>query len=561
MRLNVARALAECLGRLGVRRVYGLIGTSILDFIDALYDYSDSIRFITTRHEQVAVSMADAEGRLTGAPGVAVVHVGGGFLNSLISLGMAYKDSSPMVLISGAVRNRVAGLDAMYEVDQLAMAKPVSKAQYRVDEPSRLIDVVSKAFSTALSPPMGPVYIEVREDVWSLTHEYDLSGCRVSPTYPPEPSEDDIRRTIEYLESAEKPLILVGGGVNNPVSSRLLLKLVEYIGAPVASTGNGRGAFPETHRYSIGRVGFGGGSTYADKAFEEADLVLTLGCGLSEITTYSFNIIPKGEIILVTLEEKTEERPIPYSEWFKADANKFLAMLVDALEDRGFKREYVDWWREIEGWKTGWDALVNDCVERMYDGYVSPGRFFKLLSERIDPVKTIVTAGQGMHILYTYSMLKIGRPRGFLAATNLGAMGFAFPAALAAKLCQPDNDVFAVVGDGEFMMTVQDLETMVRENIPVKIIVVNDNSYRVLYYRQRLQKGGRIIGTLLSNPDFKSLAESFGVEARVLDSNDEVADAVDELVGAEGPYLLELRTHPDDIPPLNLDASLRMTSL
>ena len=561
MRLTAAKALAESLSKLGVRRVYGLIGTSILDFIDTLYDYRDSIRFITTRHEQVAVSMADAEGRLTGMPGVAVVHVGGGFLNSLTSLGIAYKDSSPLVLISGAVRNRVAGLDAMYEVDQLAMAKPITKAQYRVDEPSKMVDAVADAFKVALSPPMGPVYIEVREDVWGLSHDYSLDGLDASPVYPPEPSDEEIARVIEYIEASERPLILVGGGVNNPRSSRLLLRLVELIGAPVASTGNGRGAFPETHRYSIGRVGFGGGSTYADKALEESDLVITLGCGLSEITTYSFNIMPRGEIILVTLEEKTELRPVPYSEWFKVDANIFLEKLVKVLEERGFRREYTGWWREIEAWRSGWEAIVRDCVDRVYDGYVSPGRFFKKLGEMIEPTKTIITAGQGMHILYTYALIKVGRPRGFLAATNMGSMAFAFPAALAAKLCQPDNQVIAVLGDGEFMMTVQDLETAVRENIPVKIVVVNDNSYRVLYYRQKLQKGGRLIGTLLSNPDFKLLADAFGVPGRVVSDNGDIDGAIEEMIESDSPYLLELRIHPDDIPPLNLDASLRMTTL
>ncbi len=561
MNMSVAKAMAECLKNMGVTRVYGLIGTSILDLTDALYDYRDSIRFITTRHEQVAVSMADAEGRLTGKPGVALVHVGGGFLNSLIGVGMAYKDSSPMILISGAVRNRMAGLDSMYEIDQMSMIKPVTKAQFRIDEPSNVVEAVSEAYSIAASPPKGPVYIEVREDVWNHTYEYSLEKCRVNIRHPPKPRDEDVETTLEYLIRSEKPLILAGGGINNYESSMRLQRLVEYVKTPVATTGSGRGVFPEDHPLSIGRIGFGGGSIYSDKAFEESDLVIALGGGLSDITTYSYNILPKGDIIIVNLDEKTGEKPIPYSEWFYTDANLFLKKLLDKIDEKGLSREYPGWWDEISRWRRGWEALIQDTVDRVYEGYASPGRFFKRLSEKLDMEETIVTAGQGMHILYTYSLLKICRPRGFLAATNLGAMGFAFPAALTAKICYPNHEAIAVVGDGEFMMTIQDLETALREEIPVKVVIVNDNSYRVLYFRQRLQKGGRLIGTLLTNPDFKALAESFGAIGRVVHNNGDIDRAIDEMLESDSPYILDLRIHPDDIPPLNLDASLKMTSL
>ncbi len=561
MRLDLAHVLAESLERLGVERIYGLIGTSILDFVDALYDYRDVIRFITTRHEQVAVSMADAEARLRTFPGVAVVHVGGGFLNSLIGLGIAYKDSSPLVLISGGVRSRLVGLDSMYEIDQLSMVEPITKARFRVDDVYKVPDVVREAFRTALSPPPGPVFIEVPEDMWMAKGEFNLDGYGLGGIDVPAPEEEAVDEVIEYIKRSERPVILVGGGVNNQVGSRLLLELVNYIGAPVVSTGNGRGAFPEVHPFSLGRVGFGGGSTYADRALEEADLVLAFGCALSDITTYSYTLNPRGDVVIVGLNRLAEVRPSPYSLFVYGDANIFLDMLVRRLSSEGLRRDYSGWWGEIRGWRRAWEALLDDVVRREYTGFVSPGRFFKRLGESIDPSKTIITAGQGMHILYTYAFMRVGRPRGFLAATDLGAMGFAYPAALSAKLVEPDNEVICVVGDGEFMMTVQDLETAVREGINVKIIVVNDNSYRVLYYRQRIQKGGRLLGTLLGNPDFVKLAESFGVMGMRLDNNSGIDDAIMELLSFDGPYLLELWINPDDAPPLNLEASLRMTSL
>ncbi len=561
MNLSVGEAAVKCLRDFNVKRIYGLIGTSILDFIDVLYDYKNDIRFITTRHEQVAVNMADAEGRLTNKPGVAIVHVGGGFLNSLVSVAMAYKDSSPMILISGAVRNRVAGLNSMYEVDQINIIKPITKAQFRVSQPEDILNALVNAYNIASSPPYGPTYIEVTEDIWTYTYDYDLEKCRSNPASPPMPTDENVRIVTDYIKRSEKPVILVGGGINNIHSSKMLLKLTEYLKMPIVSTGGGRGVFPEDNPLSLGRIGFGGGSLYSDRAFEESDLVIALGCGLSDISTYSYNILPKGGIILVNLDEKTDEKPVPYSEWFYVDANLFLEKLVNMIMNIELRKDYVSWWSEINKWRKGWNAILNDALNRVYEGFVNPSRFFKRLDEKLNMEKTIVTAGQGMHILYTYSFMRIRSPKTYLVATNLGAMGFAFPAALGAKLVNPEYNVISIVGDGEFMMTIQDIETAVREKIPVKVIIVNDNSYRVLYYRQKLQKGGRLIGTLLTNPDFKKLAESFGAEAETLNDNSKIDDAIDNMLESDKPYILELQIHPDDVPPLNLDASLKMTSL
>jgi len=559
--MDVAHATVECFKRLGISRIYGLIGTSILDFVDALYDYRDDIRFITTRHEQVAVSMADAEGRLTSKPGVAVVHVGGGFLNSLISVGIAYRDKSPVVILSGGVRRRLRGLESMYEIDQESIIRPIVKKAYVVDEPSKIVDIVSSAYNIAISPPYGPVYIEVPEDIWLNTSEYDFNICKEAIKSPPKPKDEYIDKVIEYLKDSERPLILAGGGINNMSSSSLLVRLLDSLKIPIVTTGSGRGVITEDHPLSLGRVGFGGGSTYADKALEKCDLLLALGCSLTDITTYSYNIIPKGDIILVNLDEKTDERPIPYSEWFYTDANVFLRKLVDKISSLGVKREYSGWIDEINSWRRGWERILDDTLSREFKGYVNPARFFKYLDNKLRDIEVIISAGQGMHILYAYSFLKARSYRSFLAATDLGAMGFAFPAALAAKTVYPNKEVIAIVGDGEFMMTLQDLETMVRENIPVKIVIVNDNSYRVLYYRQKLQKMGRIYGTLLTNPDFMRLAESFNIESLSLEDNSKIPDAVNKMLNTDKPFIVELKINPVDIPPLNLEASLKMTSL
>ncbi len=548
--MSVAQVVVSCLEQLGVKRIYGLIGTSILDFVDAVRD--SKIRYISTRHEQVAASMADAEGRLTGKPGVAVVHAGPGFLNSLISVANAYKDSSPVLLISGAVKRRLAGLDSWLEVPQREIVRPIVKATFRIDKPLDAAKIIAEAYSIAASPPQGPVFVEVPEDVWSMSSE--PAPCRPVVRPPPVASDEDLRRVAELLSRARRPVLLAGGGVNNEEGAKLLLQLAERWQAPVAVTGNGRGSFPEDHPLFLGRAGFGGGSPVADQALLRADLVLAVGAGLSDVTTYGYNYVPRGDIVAVDLDPLADRRPVPYTLHLYADAVDFLRRLaslgVDVNVDGG-------WRREIDELRRSWSALLEEALSRRYQGFVNPSKFFHQLDKAL-PKEIVMVGGQGMHIVYTFDFVRIKAVRGYLAAFNLGAMGFAFPAALGAKLAAPERDVYAVVGDGEFMMTVQDLETAVRERIPVKVIVVNDNSYRVLYARQKAQKMGRVFGTLHANPDFVKLAEAFGVEAMSVSSDDEIPSAVKYITEpSEKPKLLEIKIHPDDLPPMNIEATLK----
>jgi acetolactate synthase-1/2/3 large subunit len=546
--MNVAEVVVTCLKQLGVKRVYGLIGTSILDFVDALKD--SGIRYVSTRHEQVAVSMADAEGRMTGAPGVAAVHAGPGFLNSLISVANAYKDTSPLLLISGAVKRRLAGLDSWLEVPQRDIIRPIVKAVYRIDKPLEAARVIAEAYSIAASQPQGPVFVEVPEDVWSMPSEF--SGCEAKITPPPTVPPDGVKQVVELLQRSRRLVILAGGGVNNAEGAALLLKVAERWRIPVAVTGNGRGAFPEDHPLFLGRAGFGGGNPVADQALLRADLVLAVGAGLSDTTTYGYNYVPRGDVVVVNLDPMAEKKPVPYTLRFYADAVDFLRKLAS------FDFQYSpaeEWFKELEEVRVGWNSLLQEALSRRYEGFVNPSKFFRQLDEAL-PRGFVMVGGQGMHIVYTFSFVRVRSTRGYLAAFNLGAMGFAFPAALGAKLAAPERDVYAVVGDGEFMMTVQDLETAVREKIPVKIIVINDNSYRVLYARQKAQKMGRVFGTLHTNPDFVKLAEAFGVEAMSISRDEDIPKAV-EFVTEPGLKLLELRISPDDFPPMNIEAALR----
>lgn len=547
--MKVSELLVRSLESYGVKRAYGLVGTSILELMDALY--GSSIKYVSTRHEQVAVSMADAEGRLTGRPGVSFVHGGPGFLNSIVSVTNAWKDCSPMLLVAGAVKRRMVGMDSWLEVPESAMVSSVVKKAWRVEKGSDAGRTFAEAYSLAASPPFGPVFVEVPEDVWGQEAGRDV----VSPSVKLARlgSEEEVGEVAGALGRAKRPLIVVGGGVNTPEGAKALGELLSRVQVPVVSSGNGRGAISEDNPMVLGRIGFGGGNGVADGTLVRADVVVCLGCGLSDVSTYGFNLTPRGEVFVVDLDPLWDRKPVPCAMHADCDATDFAHRLGQVANEC---RLQEDWRAYIDGERRAWSALLAKAESRSKQGFVNPARFLRSLDSKM-PSDVIVTVGQGLHVLYAYAFVKVRSSRSFLAATNMGSMGFVFPAALGAKMVFPEREVMGVMGDGEFLMTMQDLETAVREKIGAKIVVLNDNSYRVLLMRQKIQKMGRIFGTTHTNPDMVKIAEAFGAEGLMVDSDDRVEEAVKFVTRkSEVPLLLELRVDPEDLPPLNIQGSL-----
>jgi len=547
--MKVSELLVRTLESYGVTRAYGLVGTSILELMDALR--GSKIRYVSTRHEQVAVSMADAEGRLTGRPGVSFVHGGPGFLNALISVTNAWKDGSPMMLVAGGVKRRTVGLDSWLEVPQVAMITSIVKKAWRVERGLDSGKAFAEALTLAASPPFGPVFVEVPEDTWSQEAGREVVNLPIRPARLA--TEDEVSRIAVALERAKRPLIVVGGGINTPEGAEALKILLSRVEVPVVNTGNGRGTISEDSPLALGRIGFGGGNGVADGALVHADVVVCMGCGLSDISTYGFNLTPKGEVFAVNLDPIWDRKPIPYAMHADCDATDFAKRLGPVVKEYGLQRE----WREyIDNERKSWRAILTRAESFSKPGFVNAARFLLALDRQL-PADVILTTGQGVHMLYAYAFIRVKSSRSFLAATNMSSMGFTFPAALAAKMVFPEREVVAVVGDGEFLMTMQDLETAVREKVGAKIIIVNDNSYRVLLMRQKIQKMGRIFGTTHSNPNFARVADAFGTEGLVVDSNDRVQEGVKFLTKkSDLPLLLELKVDPEDLPPLNIQGSL-----
>lgn len=548
-------ALAHCLETMGAKRIYGVIGTSIVGLIDGLYERRAQMRYISCRHEQVAASMADAEGRLTRRPGVVVLHSGPGALNAMIGLANAAKDCSPVIAISGTIKRKLTGCDGMLELDHVRVFRPLCKETVRVETVREIPRAFSLVFHAAMAGPGGPVLLEIPEDLWEDRDEVNLEELDLNLPAPSAPAEGDVTDVVERLLRAKKPVILAGAGVAYRGAHEALRLFAERLQIPVCTTGNGRGVLSETHPLSLGRAGYGGGTPVADEALRQADLILGVGCTLSDMTSYEYTWPIVADVVVVNLDRDNDQKKIPLEAVY-ADAAEFLSKALSELEDRRISAR-TSWQDQLAAKRSEWRNLL-DTSAAADRRPLSPAYVCRRLDGLL-PHDTIVTVGAGMHLLYPMAFMPCRGPLQFLSAVNFGAMGFGFPAALAAKLVYPQRTVLAVQGDGDFLMTVQDLETAVREKIAVKLLVINDNSYRVLAFRQRVQFNGHVYGSEHTNPDLMKLAESFGVPAWRLCDGDDVEPALTAFIEARTPALLEVVTDPQDIPPTNLEAAMRMS--
>lgn len=553
--MSGAKALALGLELMGTKRLYGIIGTSILGFFEGLYERRNTLHYISCRHEQVAATMADVEGRLTGRPGVAVVHSGPGALNALISVGNAYKDCSPMILITGAVKARLKGTDGMLETDHLRIFSPFVKGATRVPAVSEIPRILSEAYRASLSGAWGPAVIEVPENIWKDRAEVDEGQFCFDLPPPAEPDISDLEAILNALSKSSRPLILAGCGVAYARAGQKLREFVEKLQVPVATTGNGRGILPEDHPLSLGRIGFGGGNLVSDKAYQKSDCILGIGCGISDMITYEFTQETDANIYLINLDPEAEKRKVSIEKNILCDAGRALTLLNELVEKRKIG-PLKSWISSLNPEKDQWQLMLRGASEAPKSP-LSPS----YVLSRLDPLlpgDTIVCGGAGMHVIYAHCYLPARGPQQFLAAVNFGAMGFGLPAAMSAKLCFPGRTVIAVLGDGDFLMTLQDLETIVREKIGIKIVIINDNSYRVLEMKQKFQYQGHVHGTRHQNPDFMEIAKAFGLKGIRLQTPEDVEPGLHEMMKTEGPVLMEIVTDPEDLVPTNLEAVLKM---
>jgi thiamine pyrophosphate-dependent acetolactate synthase large subunit-like protein len=546
--MSAGRAVVELLKAEGVRHVFGIVGSTFLDVLDVLHD-DKSVEYVNVRHEQGGAFMADGLARVTGGPAACLVTSGPGATNLVTGIAGAYVAHSPVVAIAGGSPLGLAGRDAFQELDLVALFRPVTKLSIQVTRPDRIPDVLRLAFRTAMTGRKGPVFVDIPRDVLNdqVVPVDALAPEAYRPTHPAPPHPEAVRAAARLIARAERPLLLVGGGVTWAGAADLVIRLAARHGLPMITAYGRNDAVPNDDPLYVGPLGRAG-SPEAAEACRRADLLLVVGSRLGQFTSFYDQryVQPGTAIVQVDVDGRDIGRVYPVAVGIQADARETLAALLDALAQDRAGPASAAWQREAHALRAQRQARLLD--EAALDAVpIKPQRVYAELRRALPP-DTIVTLDAGAAPAYGYDRLHFARPRTFLTPLDLGGLGFAFPAALGAKLGRPAAPVLAIHGDGGFLMNAQELETAVRHGIAAVALVLNNNSWGSEKAYQRQFYNARYVGTDLGNPRYDRYAELFGARGYYVERPALIGDVVREALGTGQPAVVEIPVDPDELP-------------
>ena len=538
--------LMQALRRQGVDRVYCVPGESYLPVLDALHDMSD-IAVVSARHEGAAANMAEADGKLTGRPGICFVTRGPGATHASIGVHTAFQDSTPMILFIGQVARDARDREGFQEVDFRAMFGPLAKWVAEIDDAARIPEYIARAYHVAMSGRAGPVVLSLPEDM--------LSDSVAAPTYAPlisaagaAPRAADLIMLAAMLAAAARPLLLVGGSGWTRESCRTLFEFAGRNGLPCVSSFRRQDLIDNRHETYCGHLGLGADANLTAR-LKSADLLVVIGSRLGENTTGGYTLLtpPVPQQTLVHIHPDPDELGRVYQPAVSiacglADFSNGLSMI-----DVAGKETRAAWLREAREAYVRFSTAPSLDVTAQSKNYVDLAAVVGWLSEHLRE-DAIVANGAGNYTVWVHRYYRYRRPRTELAPTS-GAMGYGFPAAIAAKLRHPDREVVAFAGDGCFLMYPQELATAVQHRANVVTIVVNNGVYGTIRMHQERRYPGRMVATELVNPDFVALARSFGAFGERVETTSAFPGAYRRAVEAGRPAVLELRVDPDQLSP------------
>ncbi|MCG7491666.1 acetolactate synthase 3 large subunit [Vibrio sp. Of14-4] len=522
--LSGAEMVVQSLIEEGVEQIFGYPGGSVLDIYDALHAKTDQIKHVLVRHEQAATHMADGYTRATGKPGVVLVCSGPGATNTVTGIATAYMDSIPMIVISGNVPNNLIGNDAFQECDIVGVSRPIVKHSFLVKEAKDIPETMKKAFYIATTGRPGPVVIDLPKDVMNplnkLPYEYpaNLSMRSYKPTTTGHKGQ--IKKGLKALLAAKKPVLYVGGGAVISQADEYLLQLSEKLNLPVVSTLMGLGAFPGTHKNSLGMLGMHG-LYEANMAMHNADLIFGVGVRFDDRTTNNLEkYCPNAKVMHIDIDPSSISKNVQADLPIVGSAEKVLASMLSLLEEQGAVNDHQamqSWWDDIQTWRD------RNCLS--YD----------TSSERIKPQQVIetlykltngdayVASDVGQHQMFAALYYPFNKSRRWINSGGLGTMGFGFPAGLGVKFAKPEEEVVVVTGDGSIQMNIQELSTAMQYDIPVKIINLNNRFLGMVKQWQDIVYQGRHSNSYMSSvPDFVAIAKAYGHEGIRIETPDQL---------------------------------------
>lgn len=557
-KIKGAEALLLSLIAEGTDTVFGYPGGQVIPIYDHLYHFTDRINHILTRHEQGAVHAAQGYARATGKVGVCLVTSGPGATNLVTGIADAMLDSTPLVCITGQVPCSLLGTDAFQEADTISMTMPISKWNYQVTQASEIPSAIARAFYIARSGRPGPVVIDISKNAQVEEFDFSYKPCIYLRSYKPHPELDlaQVDQAVQMINAAEKPLLLVGQGVKLANAESKLLEFAEAAGVPMASTLMGISAVPSNHPLFVGNLGMHG-NLAANEMTQNSDLIIAVGMRFSDRVTGDVkNYAPHAKIIHIDVDAAELNKNIKADLPIHADA-------ADALEAMKRGISYKD--------RSRWLALAAENNKKEFAEVVLPstdpqGEYISMYDvvstlAEVEKGDAVIVTDVGQNQMFSARYSKFNQTRSFITSGGLGTMGFGLPAAMGAKLGVPDREVVAIMGDGGFQMTMQELGTIMQNRIGLKMIVLNNTYLGMVRQWQQLFFGKRYSFTQLENPDFPAIAAAYGIANRRVERLADLKAAVQELADAPGAYFLEVDVLPEEnvFPMVPAGASLSDT--
>jgi acetolactate synthase-1/2/3 large subunit len=544
MKLNGAQIFLECLKREGVKHIFGYPGGVVLDIYDELTRHPD-IHHILVRHEQAAAHAADGYARASSQVGVALVTSGPGATNTVTGIASAYMDSIPIVVFTGQVPTALIGNDAFQEVDIVGITRPCTKHNYLVKDVNQLAYTIHEAFHIARSGRPGPVLVDLPKDVIQAStvpkFPETIKIKSYNPTYHANPRQ--VKRALELILSAKKPVLYTGGGIILSNAADELLEFAVTLQIPVTSTLMGLGGFPGDNPLWMGMLGMHG--TYcANMAVSQADVLIAVGARFDDrVTGKLSDFAPHAKIVHIDIDPSSISKNVAVDIPIVGDCKDTLKQLNDLLATKAAQN-----WREL---RRSWLETVTTWEQEhpltyvWSDTAIKPQYVVEKLYE-LTKGEAFITTEVGQNQMWAAQFYKFKRPRQLMTSGGLGVMGYGFPAAMGVQVARPDATVIDIAGDGSIQMNIQELITVVDNHLPVKIAILNNTFLGMVRQWQQLFYGRRYSATPMTAPDFVKLAEAYGAVGLRATKPQEVEPVIQEALNTPRPVIMDFRVEPEE---------------
>jgi acetolactate synthase-1/2/3 large subunit len=543
--VNGSHAVIKALIAEGVDTIFGYPGGAIMPVYDAIYDYQDQINHILVRHEQGAAHAAEGYARISGKVGVCLVTSGPGATNLVTGIADAIIDSTPMVCVVGQVAKGLLGTDAFQETDVIGVTMPITKWNYQITSADEVPEIMAKAFYIAKSGRPGPVLIDITKNAQQemMTKPFVHKPCETLVSYRPRlvPKFEQVEKAAALINQAKRPFLLFGHGIQLSGAEKELIQLVEKAGIPCASTLLGLSSISVDHPLYAGWLGMHG--NYATNVLtNQCDVLIGIGLRFDDrVTGDTSRYAKQAKIVHIEIDPAEIDKIVKAEAPVIGDAKLVLEMLLPLINEN----DHSVWRNEFRKYDAIEDEKITQRELAADTPQIKMAEVIRSLSDKTKG-EAVLVPDVGQHQMITARYYQFKRNNSFITSGGLGTMGYALPAAFGAKVAAPDREVVAVIGDGCFQMTIQELGTIAQSKLPVKIIILNNNYLGMVRQWQQLFFAKRYSFVELQNPDFITIAKGFGIDGHTCSDREQLSDSLDKLIASDKPYLLEVIVEKED---------------